>query len=132
MAASVVRLHLRSLTFKTSNMGEYIKPSKGNEIFVADNNYFGYILDGMYKDAEIEFNDGNSSIMPTFALSYAEAVRKLHDWILDPDNQWLLDEPHITFRIHSIDGSIDEMRDEVKMTKVYTLSTTKLRKYFRR
>ena len=117
---------------KFSDMEEYIRATKERPLFVAANNYFGYINRGLYKDCETLFPDGSSSIVHTFATSYADAVESLHKWILDNEHQWLIDEKHISFTIYSIDGSIDERRDEVKMTKEYHLNTTKLRKYFRR
>jgi len=109
-----------------------ITPSTDNLIFVVDHDWFGYIDDSpenfcSYKPYEVRLKE-YTSCGYTFAISYEEAILKLHAWIRE--NKEILNKyPKGVFTIHSIDGSYDTKRDRTKLTKVYSISAAKAKKY---
>ncbi len=107
-------------------MTDFITPTKERPIFKALNTYFGYIETGVYKDWEI--NDGTNYIGGrTFALSFADAVNRLHDWI--KENQWALDSQYkASFEIYVFYGDLDKYGSPVDQ-KVYSISASKAKKF---
>lgn len=99
-----------------------ITPTKKNPTFTASCTYFGAIENGSYKNTEV-----NNSTTDTFAISFAEAVTELHNWI--KLNDWaVLENPKCKFEIYSIDGTLDKW-GETKRVKVYSISAAKAKKY---
>lgn len=104
---------------------EYITPTKENPVFVADNDYFGYI-EGVYKDYKVD-NGENSSVGATFGTSFTQAVNDLHEWIKEAD--YLLKEhPKSKFSIYAVSGEMGKY-DQPRQIKVYTISAAKAKKY---
>lgn len=97
----------------------HITPTKSNPIFVASNSYFGYIEENLYKETQVTIDD-TVSCMATFALSFTEAIVKLHTWI-EENSEVLQYHPNTNFEIHLINGDADRYGD-VKMKKVYTIT----------
>ena len=105
------------------NSKEYITPTKQRPVFAAVHDYFGYIERGFYKDSLVR-----SHLSTTFALSYADAVNALHEWIQqNPDN--VLEYPKATMTIYSLDGRWDAKNSLPVRTKVYEIKASKAKKY---
>ena len=105
---------------------DYIIPTKNEPIFQAECDHFGFIEDGFYKYAKV----GNG-ITSVFALTYSEAINKLHEY-LQKDNygKEIIEEyPKAKFSIYEVDGRTGS-NDETLSKTVYTLTASKIKKYF--
>ena len=80
-----------------------------------------------YKDWEIRNGEGIICTGGTFAISFANAVERLHEWICE--NNWAVQEyPKAVFGIEVIDGTLDR-RGEIRRVEVYRISAGKAKKY---
>ena len=104
---------------------EYITPTKERPVFVAYCNAFGCIDKRMYKSWNVK-NDKTNSVGDTFALSFADAVNSLHEWIKD-HAQFVVENPKCKFIIQVINGVTKY--DDVVFTDVYEISASKAKKY---
>ena len=101
---------------------DYIIPTKKEPIFKAMNDYFGYLENGIYKNAL--FTDCLTSV---FALTYSEAITRLHEYIIE--NPHLVDEmPKSKWEITVLDGTFDKHGERVAKV-VYSISSAKAKKY---
>lgn len=110
---------------------EYIRPTKQSPIFVATCDYFGYIEEKHYKDYLVEAQDSRTGqtiqlVGRTFATSYANAVNRLHEWIVEHP-EVIKDYPKSKFDILLVDGSVDRF-DSTNQEKVYTISARKAKR----
>jgi len=97
----------------------HITPTKENPVFIANCDWFGNI-GGIYKDYLID-TDKIQTCGQTFALSYSDAINKLHEWIKE-NTETLEAYPKCKFEIFLIDGTIDTKWNLPKQRKVYTIS----------
>ena len=104
-----------------------ITPTKSRPVFTATNNWFGRIETSLYKDWEVRMPDKSILCGCTFATTYADAITRLHEWIIE--NSFIVKEyPKAIFSIEAIDGSFDK-HGEVKYKVVYQISAAKAKKY---
>ncbi len=104
-----------------------ITPTKETRVFIAYCDHFGYINTEYYKDWEIRNGEGIICTGGTFAISFANAVERLHEWICE--NNWAVQEyPKAVFGIEVIDGTLDR-RGEIRRVEVYRISAGKAKKY---
>tara|TARA_R110000772_G_scaffold153261_1_gene264256 strand:- start:22797 stop:23138 length:342 start_codon:yes stop_codon:yes gene_type:complete len=101
-----------------------ITPTKSNPVFIAENDYFGYIDPSMYKDGFC----GNCSFK-IFAIYYASAINNIHQFIQLNDHL-IQNFPKSKYNIYMIDGSLDKNGDTI-YKKVYTISSAKAKKYLK-
>ncbi len=106
---------------------EYIILTKDNPIFIAECDYFGNIEETMYKDWLIE---ELNLVGRTFATNFAHAVNKLHEWIIEANEEWgvLKEYPKCKFNIWVVDGAVIKNGQDVRK-KVYSISASKAKKY---
>ena len=104
-----------------------ITPTKESPIFRADCDHFGFIEDSPYLRHTVQCKDHSSSCA-TFALSYSDAINRLHEWLIE-NKKYVLSEPKAKFNIYIVDGSINKELDQAKEVKVYTISSAKAKKY---
>jgi len=93
---------MENSTLSTSNSSKYITPTKENPVFKAECDWFGFIETGLYKDW---FLEEVNIVGATFALSFADAVNKLHEWISE-NYEVLTDFPKCKFTILMMDGTV--------------------------
>lgn len=99
---------------------EYITPTKKSPVFTANCTYTGF-FEGAYKMWSIGDTAG-----ATFALSYTDAISKLHELIIEYKHL-IEDYPKCKFEIEMIDGTIKE--GQVAFKKVYSISASKAKKF---
>ena len=107
---------------RTMKKEEYITPTKERPVFTAHNDYYGYLETNLYKDWSI-----NDLCGSTFALSYADAIRMLHEYIIETKDE-ITDLPISKYEIMVIDGKLDKHGEPIRKT-VYSISTAKAKKY---
>ena len=106
---------------------EYITPTPEHPVFTATCDWFGYIEDSPYKRYAIETPDSCTHCGTTFATSFASAVSRLHEWIID--NPHIISEyPRCKFTIECVTGRISE-NGEVLYEKVYEISAKKAARF---
>jgi hypothetical protein len=101
----------------------FITPTKESPIFTATCNWFGH-LDGIYKETRVEIGDCTSR-MPTFALTFADAVSSLLEYAKE-EKSYLLSEKNTKLIIELVDGTANA-DGEVKFKKVFTLTPSQIR-----
>ena len=105
---------------------ESIKIENGTKVFMACNDYFGYFGSGMYKDWSVMNGNCNHG-GETFAVTYADAVNMLHEYLKE-NEEWIVKEyPKTKYSILMVDGSVDKY-GELKHTEVYSITTAKAKK----
>ena len=105
---------------------DYIIPTKKNPVFTAVCTDFGYIEKRMYKNWRI-FKEGIiNQNGDTFALTYFDAVRYLHEWVQEHDT-YVRECKNVKFRIEMIDGSLDRFGDVIYQ-EVYCITASKAKK----
>lgn len=105
---------------------DYITPTKERPIFVAVNDWFGYIEVGLWKEYAVETEEGCRSVGRTFALHFMEGINDLHQWIID-NPEVVKEYPKCSFKLYEINGELKN--GEVVKNHVYTISASRARKY---
>lgn len=103
-----------------------ITPTKKNPVFTAVCEDFGYIEESMYKQWNIKKEGTINSWGYTFALTYFDAVKNLHEWIQE-NSEYVKGLKNIKFKIEMVDGSYNEW-GEVIYKEVYSITSAKARK----
>lgn len=91
---------------------DYISPTKESPVFIADDDTYGFIDLGVYKNSLC-----GRSTTPTFALSYENGIERLHNYIKNTRHI----DPKAKFTLYIMDGSVDKS-GQSKLTKVYSLT----------
>ena len=105
---------------------DYIIPTRKNPVFTAVCEDFGYIESTMHKQWNIRKEGVINHIGNTFALTYFDAVRYLHEWIQE-NSEYVKGLKNIKFKIEMVDGSFNEYA-EVTYKEVYSITSAKARK----
>lgn len=106
---------------------DYITPSADCLVFSAANDYFGYIEDSLYKQYAFPSPDGCTYVGCTFATSFASAVNRLHEWIVE--HPYIIDNyPKSKFVIEYMDGTISKNNDPLRV-EVYSITARKAKKF---
>jgi hypothetical protein len=106
---------------------KYITPTQKSPVFMASCDYFGYIEVPLYKEWAIATLDNCTYIGSTFALTFATAVKRLHEWIVE-NPQIIAEYPKCKFTIECVDGSPSRFNDP-KHETVYTISAKKAARF---
>ncbi len=116
----MIAMQLHKKSIKMSNS---IIPTKDNPTFIARCNWFGHI-EGIYKETEVTTCEG-TSCMPTFAITFADAIKNLLDYAKE-EKEYLLSDKDTKLFVELVDGSSNE-DGEVKFKKVFTLTSSQIK-----
>ena len=99
-------------------------PTKEYPVFIAQNNYTGDCIGGLYQNWEIK-NDQCWICGVTTAVTLTNAIKILHEYIRD--NNEYMDE-NTKFDIYMLDGTCNKF-GEPTMVKCYSISIKKAKQF---